>query len=54
MAIWVVKAGRGAEYEQRCLEENKVFLPVENITSDITQYEEHSRLRTAMAGYTNE
>lgn len=54
MAIWVVKAGRGAEYEQRCLEENKVFLPIENITSDITQYEEHSRLRTAMAGYTNE
>ena len=54
MAIWVIKAGRGAEYEQRSLDENKVFLPIENITSDITQHEEHSRLRTAMVGYTDE
>ena len=45
MALWLVRAGRHGEHEQRFLEENRVYLTWSGLSSDLTKLRSRDELR---------
>jgi restriction system protein len=48
MAVWIVRAGKHGEYEQKFIQEKRVYLTWEGLNIDLAQFADQSELRAYM------
>ena len=48
MSIWVIRGGKFGEYENRFLNENKVYLTRDGFKTDLNKIEAQTGLRTVL------
>ena len=48
MALWLVRAGSHGEYEQKFLEENRLFLTWDGLSHDLSGLKNRAQLRTLL------
>jgi restriction system protein len=51
MAIWLIRAGSHGEYEQKFIQENRVYVTWEGLNVDLTKLQQKSDLTEVMAKY---
>ncbi len=44
MGIWLFRAGRNGEYEEKFLNDNRIYLTWNNLNIDLTEYKDREKL----------
>jgi restriction system protein len=51
MALWLVRAGSGGEYENRFLDENRIYLTWEGMSADLSQVKDKAELNKLLSKF---